>query len=325
MTVSHLRFGAGPIDSTYLIDDAAIVVSSQFLFAPAHRRARAGGHGATVLLNCPYPVGEVWDALPVEPAGDPSPRAAPVRHRRRRVAHEAGLDGHTGSIMLPSFLSLAGIMPDDQMMPLSGTPSPRSSAEARRPVVAATWPRSSAPIAGLARGARAGRGDRDDASAARRERRRARLRAARHRPDARRRRRPPAVSALPSTAPSRPAPRSTRSAAIATEMPVWDPTICIDCGKCAIVCPHAAIRMKVVRAAALEGAPAAFPTRRSAAADLTGHRLTIQVAPDDCTGCGVCVDVCPATDKSEVRRKAHQHGAGRDRARASSARAGSSS
>ena len=92
--------------------------------------------------------------------------------------------------------------------------------------------------------------------------------------------------------------------AIAKEIPIWDPDICIDCGKCAIVCPHATIRMKVFPPRAVADAPAEFLDKEFRSKDLAGHRLAIQVAPDDCTGCGVCVDVCPAKSKTEVRHKA---------------------
>ena len=92
--------------------------------------------------------------------------------------------------------------------------------------------------------------------------------------------------------------------AIAKEIPIWDPDICIDCGMCAIVCPHATIRMKVFPPRAVADAPAEFLDKEFRSKDLAGHRLAIQVAPDDCTGCGVCVDVCPAKSKTEVRHKA---------------------
>ena len=111
------------------------------------------------------------------------------------------------------------------------------------------------------------------------------------------------VSALPvdGTFPSGTAKYEKR--AIAPEIPVWDPAICIDCGKCAIVCPHATIRMKVYPTPPLP-ARAGFLSKAFKSQDLPGHRLTIQVAPDDCTGCGVCVDVCPAKSKTEVGHKA---------------------
>jgi pyruvate-ferredoxin/flavodoxin oxidoreductase len=91
--------------------------------------------------------------------------------------------------------------------------------------------------------------------------------------------------------------------AIAQMIPVWDPAICIDCGKCAMVCPHATIRMKVFPVAAVEAAPAGFLHKEFRSRDLLDHRLTIQVAPDDCTGCGVCVDVCPAKSKTDTSHK----------------------
>src|SRR6266542_2343033 len=91
---------------------------------------------------------------------------------------------------------------------------------------------------------------------------------------------------------------------LAMEIPIWDPSVCIDCGKCAIVCPHATIRMKVFGPEGMEGAPEGFASKDFRSRDLPGQRLTIQVAPDDCTGCGVCVEVCPAHSKDEVKHKA---------------------
>jgi pyruvate-ferredoxin/flavodoxin oxidoreductase len=91
---------------------------------------------------------------------------------------------------------------------------------------------------------------------------------------------------------------------IAAEIPIFDPDVCIDCGRCAAVCPHASIRMKVYDPSVLADAPAGFRSKAFRSKDVEGQWMTIQVAPDDCTGCGVCVDVCPAKSKSEVRHKA---------------------
>ncbi|MBT8216547.1 MAG: 4Fe-4S dicluster domain-containing protein, partial [Acidimicrobiia bacterium] len=92
--------------------------------------------------------------------------------------------------------------------------------------------------------------------------------------------------------------------AIAQEIPIWDPDICIDCGRCALVCPHAAIRMKIYDPTELDGAPDTFQTKEWSGRDYPGKHMTIQVAPEDCTGCTVCVDVCPAHSKEEVKHKA---------------------
>jgi pyruvate-ferredoxin/flavodoxin oxidoreductase len=91
---------------------------------------------------------------------------------------------------------------------------------------------------------------------------------------------------------------------LATEIPVWDPDVCIQCGKCVFVCPHAVIRSQVYEAAVLDDAPPSFPSRDARHPDWKGFKYTLQVAPEDCTGCGICVDVCPAKNKSEARLKA---------------------
>jgi pyruvate-ferredoxin/flavodoxin oxidoreductase len=111
------------------------------------------------------------------------------------------------------------------------------------------------------------------------------------------------VSALPvdGTFPTGTARWEKRS--LAQEIPIWDPTICTDCGKCTIVCPHAAIRMKVYDPAVLAGAPEGFLSKAYGGRELPGMKLTVQVAPDDCTGCGICVDVCPAYSKQDVRHR----------------------
>ncbi len=112
------------------------------------------------------------------------------------------------------------------------------------------------------------------------------------------------VSALPvdGTFPTGTAKFEKRS--IAHEIPIWDADICIECGLCAMVCPHAAIRTKAYPEASLNGKPGGFVSKPWKGKELENHLLTIQVAPDDCTGCGVCVDICPAKSKESVRHKA---------------------
>ena len=90
---------------------------------------------------------------------------------------------------------------------------------------------------------------------------------------------------------------------LAAELPIWDPSLCIDCGKCAVVCPHSAIRIKLAEPADLEAAPEGFRHKEYKDRQLPGRRLIVQVAPDDCTGCGICADICPARSKSELKHK----------------------
>src|SRR5690606_33282790 len=91
---------------------------------------------------------------------------------------------------------------------------------------------------------------------------------------------------------------------IAEQIPVWDPALCIQCNKCALVCPHACIRPKHYDAALLANAPGTFLSADFRSQEVAGHKYTLQVAPEDCTGCTLCVQVCPAKDKSDPRRKA---------------------
>ena len=91
---------------------------------------------------------------------------------------------------------------------------------------------------------------------------------------------------------------------IALEIPVWDPDICIQCGKCSFVCPHAVIRQKVYDPSLLGNAPATFKSIDAKFKEFPGTKFTIQVAPEDCTGCALCVEACPAKDKTQVGRKA---------------------
>jgi pyruvate-ferredoxin/flavodoxin oxidoreductase len=112
------------------------------------------------------------------------------------------------------------------------------------------------------------------------------------------------VSALPcdGTYPTGTAKWEKRN--LALEIPVWDPALCIQCAKCAMVCPHSTIRIKVYDPQHLTGAPDTFKACEARDREWKGLNYTIQVAPEDCTGCGICVDVCPAKNKSEARLKA---------------------
>ena len=114
------------------------------------------------------------------------------------------------------------------------------------------------------------------------------------------------VSALPVDGTFPPGTARLEKRSLATQIPLWNPALCTECGLCALVCPHAAIRAKAYPPESLVEPPATFASRASTADGLEGLRLTIQVAPDDCTGCGVCVDICPACSKEIAKQKAIQ-------------------
>jgi len=304
-TVSHLRFGPEPIRSTYLIDAADFVACHQFGLLEKLDVLGNARPGATFLLNSPFGPDEVWDHLPIE-----------VQRKliddgiglwvidADAVARDAGMEGRINTVMQPCFFQLAGILPAEVAIArikaaVETTYARRGRAIIERNFAAidlalanmhrvevpatATSTRTIGPtlpvdapsfVQQVTAVLLAGHGDRLP------------------------------VSALPvdGTFPTGTAAYEKRS--IAQEIPIWDPDVCIDCGMCAIVCPHATIRMKVFSAATAEAAPADFVSKPFRSKDLAGHHLTIQVAPDDCTGCGVCVDVCPAKSKTEIGHKA---------------------
>jgi pyruvate-ferredoxin/flavodoxin oxidoreductase len=304
VTVSHLRFGPAPIRSTYLIEDADFVACHQFGLLEKLPVLEHAKPGATFLVNSPYGPEEVWDRLPIEIQREIIDKDLAVwTIDAYRLAKDHELGARINTVMQPCFFALTGVIPIDEAIDhikssventygrLGSTIVERNfaaidaslGAMARVEVPSAMTPpapRPSAPAADtrdfITRvTARLMAGDGDLLP----------------------------VSALPvdGTFPTGTARYEKR--AIAQEIPIWDPDICIDCGKCAIVCPHSTIRMKVYEPAALERAPASFKSKDFRSKDISGYRMTIQVAPDDCTGCGVCVDVCPAKSKTEVRHK----------------------
>ena len=304
ITVSHLRFGPQPIPSSYLIDQADFIACHQFGLLEKAKILEYAKPGATFLLNAPYGPAEVWDHLP---------RVVQQLLIERQidfwvidafdVATEVGMGNRINTVMQPCFFKLSGVLPADEAVVrikefVEKTYAKRGQAVVDRNFAAidrslerlgrVTVPTTitgyelppivpdDAPdfVKRVTAVLMAGDGDLLPVSAF------------------------PVDGTFPSGT------TKFEKRAIAHEIPIWDPAICIDCGKCAMVCPHAAIRMKVYPANAVADAPAGFLHKEFKSRDLADHWLTIQVAPDDCTGCGVCVDVCPAKSKTEVRHKA---------------------
>jgi pyruvate-ferredoxin/flavodoxin oxidoreductase len=304
VTVSHLRFGPKPIRSTYLIEEADFVACHQFGLLGRMKVLESARQGATFLLNAPYGPDEVWEHLPggvqqllIDKAIDFWVIDAFA------IAAEAGMGNRINTVMQPCFFQLAGILPPDEAIRQIKGFVEKTYAKRGPAVIARNFDaidRSLARLAHVPLGVRtndtptippvpddvpdfvarftsrlmAGEGDQLPVSA----------------------------MSADGTFPSGTTKYEKR--AIAQMIPIWDQSICIDCGKCAMVCPHATIRMKVFPESAVAAAPADFLHKEFKSRDLLGHRLTIQVAPDDCTGCGVCVDVCPAKSKTDVSHKA---------------------
>jgi pyruvate-ferredoxin/flavodoxin oxidoreductase len=302
ITVSHLRFGPEPIRSTYLIQQADVVACHQFGLLERIDVLGVARPGATVLLNAPYPADEVWSHLPSDVQRSVVEKGLDLwTVDATSIAREVGLGGRINTVMQPCFFAVAGVLPPEDAMRLIKESVQHKYGRRGHVVVERNHAAIDRALAALARvpvgtvaepvearahvtaGAPdfvrdvtarmlAGEGDLLP------------------------------VSALPvdGTFPTGTARWEKRS--LAEEIPIWDPALCIDCGKCTIVCPHAAIRMK---AYPQDEAPEGLPSKPYGGRDLGPDMLlTVQVAPDDCTGCGICVDVCPARSKSEARHKA---------------------
>ena len=298
-TVSHLRFGPRPIRSSYLVEEAQFVACHQFDLLARMDVLGIAAEGATVLLNAPYGADAIWERLPRE-----MQEQIVAKHLRlyvidaSKVAREAGLPGRVNTILQACFFALSGVLPAQRAIgaikeAIATTYAKRGEEIVQRNFRAVDMAldalhevdvdRAVTSVNGkvkvmadepdLIRALIAGRGDSLP------------------------------VSALPvdGTFPLGTAHFEKRN--LADELPIWDESICIDCAKCALVCPHAAIRMKVYEPSALAGAPAGFKSKEWKAKDLPGMLMTIQVSPDDCTGCRICIETCPAKDKQHPEHK----------------------
>ena len=304
VTVSHLRFSPRPITSSYLVTEANFVACHQFELLSRMDVLDIAAPGATFLLNSPYGSDEVWDHLSVETQRQVVDKRLDMWViDATGVAAAAGLAGRVNTVLQACFFELAAILPSDEAMAAVKkairktyrrfgevvverneaavdsavanlhqvkVPAEVTSTLPSRRTIPDTAPDFVRKVTSLML---EGKGDLLP------------------------------VSAMPidGTFPTGTTKYEKRS--IAIEIPIWDPDLCIDCAKCALVCPHTAIRMKVYDPAFLADAPATFQSKPWTGKDAPGTLVSIQVAPDDCTGCGVCVDVCPARSKEEAKRK----------------------
>jgi pyruvate-ferredoxin/flavodoxin oxidoreductase len=305
MTISHLRFGPEPIRSAYLVSQAQFVACHQPVFLERYDMVKYLTPGGTFLLNTPYSKEEVWDRLPrVIQEGLIQKKARFFIIDATRVARESGMGGRINTVMQVCFFALSGVLPreeaiqaikqsikktygkkgedvvqkniqavDNTLANLHEVPVPgvvTSRIELLPPLAGDPPPFVRDVLGKLV----AGFGDELP------------------------------VSAFPpdGTFPTGTARYEKRN--LALEIPVWDEKTCIQCAKCVAICPHATIRMKVYDPALLAKAPPTFKSADARNPDWKGLKFTLQVAPEDCTGCGLCVDVCPARNKTEAKLKA---------------------
>ncbi len=307
MTISHLRFGPRPIRSAYLIKRAGFVACHRFEFLEKYDVLEYAVPGAVFLLNAPYTAEDVWEQLPREvqlTLIDKDLKFYVID--ANAVARKVGLGVRINTVMQTCFFALSNIIDrelaitrikdaiqktyadkgekvvDRNFAAVDGAldnlhqvkvPAEVTSNHTRPPVVPEEAPEFVQKVTAqmLAR-----RGDRL------------------------------AVSALPvdGTWPLGTTQWEKRN--IALNIPIWDPDVCIECTKCSLSCPHAAIRVKIYDPAALETAPDGFQAKEFRSREFPDMQFTVQVAPEDCTGCGLCVEVCPAKNKntSDPERKA---------------------
>jgi len=305
VTISHLRFGPRPIRSSYLIKRANFLACHQWVFLDRYDMLAKLVEGGTFLLVSPFGPDEVWDHLPREVQEDI------IRKRLRffvidayKVARETGMGVRINTIMQTCFFAISGVLPREEAISQikkaiektygkKGEAVVRKNFEAvdhtlahlyevkvpntvtatrmRPPPVAREAP---AFVQEVIAPMMVGEGDRLPVSKF------------------------PADGTWPS------ATSQWEKRNIALDIPVWDPVLCAQCNKCVAICPHAAIRAKVYKPELLAGAPPTFKSIDYRGSDFKGMKYTLQVAPEDCTGCGLCVAICPFKDKANPNHKA---------------------
>ena len=312
VTMSHLRFSPEPIRNSSLIRQAQVLACHHWDLLERLDLLELACPEAVVLLNTPWPPQHAWEHWPL--------RVRQQIHRKRlrlfgvdaaAIAQAHGLGGRINTVMQACFFAVSGLMPMDQAMAALRQSIQRSYASKGPAVVAANlaaleaapaalqplpigpppWvvsaeePLAEQPLPeGLA-----------EAPAACRE---LLLPQLQHRGDAL------PVSALPCDGSFPTATSQWEKRNTAEQVPVWEPDLCVQCGKCVLVCPHAVIRAKLALPQVLQGAPQGFRHTAARERAFAGEHFTIQVSAEDCTGCRLCVEVCPARDRSDPARKA---------------------
>jgi pyruvate-ferredoxin/flavodoxin oxidoreductase len=308
MTTSHLRFGPKPIQAPYLIEpnQANFVACHQFTFLERFEMLKYAKDGATFLLNSLYGPDEVWDHLPREV------QSAIIEKKLKfyvingyEVADKTGMGQRVNTIMQTAFFYISNVLPREQAIAEIKHAIEKTYGKRGEAVVQKNFEAVDATIANLHE-------VKVPAKITSKVARRSPV------PEE-----APAfvkdvlgpmigfdgdnipVSALPIDGTFPTATSQWEKRNLALEIPVWDPDICIQCGKCVMVCPHAVIRHKVYDEKLLKDAPQTFKHMPSKFKEFSdGYAYSLQVAPEDCTGCTLCVEACPVKDKRAVGRRA---------------------
>lgn len=306
MTVSHLRFGREPIRSAYLIDQANFVACHQWVFLERVDVLNAAMSGATFLLNSPYGADEVWEYLPVEVQQQIIAKQLKFYViNATKVARESGMGGRINTIMQACFFALANVLPQDEAILKIKQAIEKTYGKKGADIVAKNLKAVDNSLANLEKVNIPGN--------TQQSRSKIQPGVSLSAPEFVRdvlgkmvvwQGDELPVSSLPVDGTFPTATSQWEKRNVAQEIPVWETDLCVQCSKCVIACPHAAIRSKSYDPVELTQAPATFKSTDSKDKDFHGQKFTIQVAPEDCTGCGICIDVCPARDKTNKDRKA---------------------
>ncbi|QLE58916.1 pyruvate:ferredoxin (flavodoxin) oxidoreductase [Nostoc sp. TCL26-01] len=312
MTVSHLRFGTQPIRSTYLIDQANFIGCHHWGFLERIEVLQAATFGATILLNSPYSADTVWEYLPLKVRSQILDKQLKLYViNANQVARNSGMGGRINTIMQVCFFALAGVLPQQEAIAKIKQAIEKTYGKKGTEVVRMNLQAVDQTLENLHEVqvpiAEKGKWTDED------------IFLSRSSPFSTK---APEfvqdvlgkimvwqgddlpVSTLPpdGTFPTGTAKWEKRN--VAEEIPVWDTDVCVQCNKCVLVCPHSAIRAKIYQPSELLNAPLTFKSVDAKDKDFAQQKYTIQVAPEDCTGCAICVDICPAKNKSEPSRKA---------------------
>jgi pyruvate-ferredoxin/flavodoxin oxidoreductase len=305
VTISHLRFGPQPVESTYLISRASFIGCHQFSFLERMDVLVAADVGATFLLNSPFGADQIWDHLPRKTQRQ-------ILDKKLKfyvidgysVARDTGMGTRINTIMQTCFFAISGVLPSEEAIAAIKKAIQKTYGKRGEAVVQKNFAAVDASIAHL-----------HQVTVPQRVTSHFDILppVSEQAPDFVRRvlgeiifgtgdMLP--VSALPpdGTFPTGTARWEKRN--IAQQIPVWDPDLCIQCGKCVLVCPHAVIRGKIYDSLLLTGAPAEFKSAQPRWREFESLRYTLQVSSEDCTGCRLCVEVCPVKSKSEAKHKA---------------------